>query len=84
MYGVCIRCQLNPGVTGGDAWLEHKGKRPVASAEAAQGRNGLMEIIQQSSNPYVDGRAMGDAWLSAGGKKRVPGKWAAGETGQHS
>ena len=61
-------------MTAGDSWLEQKGKKNVASPEVATGRKGLTEVIQQTSNPYKDGRALDDAWLQASGKMSVPGK----------
>lgn len=66
------RCYLHPGVTGGDAWLEARGKRFVDSPEVSRGRRGLAEVLAQSSNPYADGRALDDAWLTQRGKRRVP------------
>jgi hypothetical protein len=65
---------VSPGDTLGDSWLEHKGKMMLSAPDAAQGRRGLMEILQQTSNPYQDGRAMGDAWLQQKGKLKVPGR----------
>ena len=64
---------VSPGATLGDSWLEHKGKLMLTGPEAAQGRKGLAEILQQTSNPYQDGRPMGDAWLQQKGKMKVPG-----------
>jgi hypothetical protein len=43
----------------GDAWLEARGKRPLPGPDARQGRRGLFEVLQQSSNPYEDGEAAG-------------------------
>jgi hypothetical protein len=43
----------------------------LAGPEQRRGRKDLTEILQQSSNPYVDGRTLGDAWLEQKGKKLV-------------
>lgn len=72
--------KLEPGVTGGDSWLEQKGKKFVASPEVAMGRRGLAEVLQQTSNPYHDGRALDDAWLQPSGKQKVPGEAVTAES----
>lgn len=41
------------------------GKRMVEGPEAKQGRRDLTETIQAQSNPYTDGRALGDSWLTS-------------------
>lgn len=62
-------------MTGGDSWLEQKGKRSVPSPEVAMGRRGLAEVLAHgSSNPYQDGRALDDLWLQPSGKLKVPGR----------
>jgi len=66
-------CQQNPGITGGDRWLEAKGKANAPGPEERRGRKDLQEIIQQTSNPYKDGRSLGDQWLEAKGKGHAPG-----------
>ena len=38
-----------------------------------RGRIDLAEVLWQSSNPYKDGRSLGDQWLDAKGKQRVEG-----------
>lgn len=38
-----------------------------------RGRSDLAEVLWQSSNPYKDGRSLGDQWLDAKGKQRVEG-----------
>lgn len=45
----------------------------VEGPEAKQGRRDLTETIHQLSNPYNDGRPLGDAWLTAKGKQLVGG-----------
>lgn len=67
-------CSLNPVVTGGDSWLEHKGKKFVAAPDVLMGRKGLTEVLQQTSNPYEDHRALDDSWLKPSGKLKVPGE----------
>jgi hypothetical protein len=48
----------------------------VASPEVAMGRRGLAEVLAHgSSNPYVDGRPLDNAWLQPSGKLKVPGGW---------
>lgn len=42
-----------------------------AGPEHQSGRAGITEIIQQSTNPYTDGRSLGDSWLDHKGKRRV-------------
>lgn len=58
--------------SGGDAWLEKKGKARVPGPEQRRGRQGLFETFQQSSNPYVDGRTLDDIFLETKGKSAVP------------
>ena len=65
----CVRTQT--GQVGGDLWMEHKGKANVPGPEQRRGRADLKEIVQQSSNPYRDGRSLGDNWLEAKGKRWV-------------
>lgn len=68
-------CKTQPAVgfgSGGDAWLEKKGKARVTGPEQRRGRQGLFETIQQSSNPYLDGRTLDDMFLEARGKSAVP------------
>ena len=38
-----------------------------------RGRADLAETLWQLSNPYKDGRSLGDQWMEARGKQRVPG-----------
>lgn len=42
--------------------LEHKGKAATQGPEQRRGRPDLTEILQQKSNPYKDGRSLGDQW----------------------
>lgn len=58
--------------SGGDAWLEKKGKARVPGPEQRRGRQSLFETFQQSSNPYLDGRTLDDIFLEARGKSAVP------------
>jgi hypothetical protein len=53
---------------GGDEWLERKGKRNVLGPEQRRGRKDLFETLQQSSNPWLDGRTLDDAFLERKGK----------------
>lgn len=55
-----------------DRWLDYKG-RGVPPAEMRRGRRDLSEHIQQTSNPYVDGRSLGDQWLEQKGKSMPAG-----------
>lgn len=65
----------SPGMAGkGDWWLEAKGKGHPPGPEMTRGRKGLAETLQQTSNPYVDGRALGDYWLETKGKKALKPK----------
>lgn len=69
------RSTLPRGATGGDSWLEHRGKPCGPPPEASQGRKGLSELLQHTSCPTQDGKgALGDAWLQAKGKQKVPGE----------
>eukprot|EP00955_Chlamydomonas_euryale_P087481 364297-Chlamydomonas_euryale.AAC.11 len=56
-----------------DRWLDHKGKAKPDGPEVRRGRRDLTETIQQSGNPYQDGRSLGDTWLEAKGKAMPPG-----------
>jgi len=49
------------------------GKGKAAGPEVKRGRTDLAETLWQSSNPYKDGRSLGDQWLDAKGKQRVEG-----------
>ena len=49
------------------------GKARAPGPEVKQGRADLSETLLQLSNPYKDGRTLGDQWLEARGKQRVPG-----------
>lgn len=49
------------------------GKAKAAGPEVQRGRSDLAETLWQSSNPYKDGRSLGDQWLEAKGKQRVDG-----------
>ena len=49
--------------------MEAKGKATVPGPEQRRGRKDLREVVQQLSNPYKDGRTLGDAWLEAKGKR---------------
>lgn len=49
------------------------GKAKTAGPEVKRGRSDLAEVLWQSSNPYKDGRSLGDQWLDAKGKQRVEG-----------
>lgn len=46
-------------------WLAAKGKKALEGPEARQGRRGLFDVLQQSSNPYKDGAR--PAWGCLGG-----------------
>jgi hypothetical protein len=54
--GVLLRRCGDSAETGGDLWLEYKGRRRVAGPEELSGRNDLFATLQQSSNAYQDGR----------------------------
>lgn len=41
-----------PGFTGGDLWLEARGKAKPEGPSERRGRKGLNEVIEQASNPY--------------------------------
>jgi hypothetical protein len=56
-----------------DRWLDHKGRGVPPGPEMRRGRRDLSEHIQQTSNPYVDGRPLGDAWLEHKGKSMPAG-----------
>ena len=49
------------------------GKAKAAGPEVRRGRTDLAETLWQSSNPYKDGRTLGDQWLEAKGKQRADG-----------
>lgn len=49
------------------------GKAKADGPEVKRGRADLAEVLWQSSNPYKDGRSLGDQWLDAKGKQRVQG-----------
>ena len=49
------------------------GKAKAAGPEVKRGRTDLAETLWQSSNPYKDGRTLGDQWLEAKGKQRADG-----------
>ncbi len=49
------------------------GKARAPGPEVKRGRTDLSETLLQLSNPYKDGRTLGDQWLEARGKQRVPG-----------
>lgn len=49
------------------------GKGKAEGPEAQRGRADLAETLWQLSNPYKDGRTLGDQWMEARGKQRVPG-----------
>ncbi|MEW5298307.1 MAG: hypothetical protein WDW36_001447 [Sanguina aurantia] len=63
-------CNARPDVTGGDVFLEAKGRAAAAGPEVRRGRKDLRHIIQQT--PY-DGRSLGDSWLEAKGRQQVDG-----------
>ncbi len=48
------------------------GRRRVDGPEVKQGRRDLTECLQQSKDVH-DRRALGDSWLSAKGRRLVPG-----------
>lgn len=58
-----------PGQSYGDLWLDAKGKCMVEGPEQRRGRPNLYETFHQLSNPYVDGRTLGDAWLEKKGRR---------------
>ena len=49
------------------------GKAKADGPEVKRGRADLAEVLWQNSNPYKDGRSLGDQWLDAKGKQRVQG-----------
>ena len=49
------------------------GKAKAAGPEVKRGRTDLAETLWQTSNPYKDGRSLGDQWMEAKGKQRVEG-----------
>ncbi|KAG2454761.1 hypothetical protein HYH02_000596 [Chlamydomonas schloesseri] len=74
------------GYTGGDQWLEHKGKGNAPGPEQRRGRRDLADVLQQkaladgargTSAPAGDSqqhqKELGDVWLDAKGKRRVEG-----------
>ncbi|KAL6759315.1 hypothetical protein V8C86DRAFT_2577846 [Haematococcus lacustris] len=65
-------CQQHPEVTGGDSWLEAKGKAHPPGPEQRRGRRDLTQVITQQGNPYQDGQKQGDQWLEARGKGTSP------------
>eukprot|EP00798_Chlamydomonas_sp_ICE-L_P023151 gene23151-30356_t len=67
------RGKPKPGVTGGDRWLEHRGKPKVPGPDETRGNRGMREVVQQTTNPYVDGTRGGDRWMEAKGKACPPG-----------
>lgn len=62
-----------PEAAAGDLWLEAKGKGHPIGPEMKRGRPNLNETLQQLSNPYKDGRTLGDSWLETKGKRPLPG-----------
>ncbi len=52
----------------GDSWLERKGKFNPPGPEQRRNRQNLFETFQEGSNPYKDGRTLGDQWLEHKGK----------------
>ena len=54
-------------------WVDVTGKAKAAGPEVKRGRGDLAEVLWQSSNPYKDGRSLGDQWLDAKGRQRVEG-----------
>lgn len=67
-------CGQRPDFTGGDLWLEYRGKATPAGPEMRRGRQDLFETFQQRSNAYEPGASMvGDLWLEHKGKRDVPG-----------
>ncbi|KXZ46813.1 hypothetical protein GPECTOR_40g547 [Gonium pectorale] len=73
-------CNLKPeGYTGGDQWLEAKGKAKPPGPEVRRGRRDLADVIQQRPppDPRVGSAAApavtGDQWLDAKGKLKVEG-----------
>jgi hypothetical protein len=57
-------------VTGGDTWLEYKGKRECAVPGLSKERKDLFDVVNMCSDP-ADARPQGDQWLSAKGKMTV-------------
>ena len=53
--------------------IEYAGKAKAAGPEVKRGRTDLAETLWQTSNPYKDGRSLGDQWMEAKGKQRVEG-----------
>lgn len=65
----------NPEAGRGDWWIEAKGKGHPPGPEMRRGRANLSETLQQLSNPYKDGRTLGDLWLETKGKKSLAPKY---------
>eukprot|EP00232_Nephroselmis_pyriformis_P025239 CAMPEP_0182859064 /NCGR_PEP_ID=MMETSP0034_2-20130328/4052_1 /TAXON_ID=156128 /ORGANISM="Nephroselmis pyriformis, Strain CCMP717" /LENGTH=511 /DNA_ID=CAMNT_0024990585 /DNA_START=79 /DNA_END=1614 /DNA_ORIENTATION=- len=69
-------CYNRPELTGGDQWLEYKGKGR-ADPPTIPGRKDLFDVINQrqidktNKELQLMGHTMGDAWLEAKGKKFV-------------
>lgn len=72
--------------TGGDQWLEHKGKGNAPGPEQRRGRRDLADVLQQKAvadgprgtsaparGDQLQHKEQGDAWLDAKGKRRVEG-----------
>ena len=68
------RVDPTDGTTGGDQWLEAKGKKftskDMPMAGLSKERKDLFDVINMCSDPN-DKRPQGDQWLSARGKKVV-------------
>ena len=65
-------CHLNPGTTGGDLWLEARGKQRPAGPEERRGRKDLAEVLHQTSNPYEVGEAGRGAVGCGGSSGKAP------------
>ncbi|GIL77206.1 hypothetical protein Vretimale_3116 [Volvox reticuliferus] len=70
-------CHLKPeGYTGGDQWLEARGKAKPMGPEQRRGRRDLTEVLRapgEGRPPPAPGALAGDMWLDAKGKARVEG-----------
>ncbi|KAG2495250.1 hypothetical protein HYH03_006523 [Edaphochlamys debaryana] len=73
-------CHMKPtAYTGGDRWLEHKGKANAPGPEQRRGRRDLTDVLQQkaaqegAAKEWGTGQPLGDVWLDAKGKGQAEG-----------
>lgn len=65
------RVAENPGNTGGDAFLQLKGKQRGLDPSALRGRANLFDVLQQKPVEADAAKVVGDLWTDTKGKKRV-------------